>query len=66
MRGFNLRCVNDYVDFLVAVRETLFDAENVLYGWRDGHEDAFDVMMVRSGLNVACARSMRTGEVIRP
>ncbi len=34
-------------------------------GWRDCHDDALDVM-VKSGLDVASARTMATGEVVRP
>ena len=59
------RCVNDYIDFCVPMRETLLEAESTLYGWRDLHDDAFDVM-VRSGLDVACACSMRSREVVGP
>ena len=47
------------------MRETLLEAESTLYGWRDLHDDAFDVM-VRSGLDVACACSMRSREVVGP
>ena len=31
-RGSCCRCVDDHVDLVVTVRETLFDAESVLYG----------------------------------
>ena len=31
-RGSCCRCVDDHVDLVITVRETLFDAESVLYG----------------------------------
>ena len=59
------RCVDDHVNLFVSMRATLFDAESVADGWCDRHDDALD-MMVRSGLDVAGARTMRIGVVIRP
>ena len=64
-RGLCCRCVDDHVNLFVSVRAALFDAESVADGWRDCHDDALD-MMVRSGLDVAGARTMRIGVVIRP
>ena len=57
--------MNDDIDLCVPMRETLREAESVLYGWRDHNDDAFDVM-VRSGLDVARACSMRSREVVGP
>ncbi len=59
------RCVDDNIDLCVTVRKALFEAESVLCGLCDGHDDALDVA-ARSGLNVACARKMRTGKVVGP
>ena len=52
-----------HVDFFITARKTFLDAENVLYGWCDGHGDTFNVVALR-GLKVACARKMCTGEVV--
>ena len=64
-RGLCCGCVNDYVDLCVPMRETLLEAESVLYGWRDRHEYAFDVL-ARSGFDVTCACTMRSRVVVGP
>ena len=64
-RGLCCRCVDDHLDLVITQGETLFDAESVLDGWRDRHNDAFNDL-VFSGLDVAGARTMRASIVIGP
>lgn len=57
------RCEDDNLDLVITQRESFLEAESVLHGWRGFDDDAFDTLALY-GLNVACARTMRTGVVV--